>query len=96
MREHEDDSTPAPASPVDRRTALSRISTLLAGVGAWPVLSRATKSQQKMSDLRRIPTKNRMRKIATEEAFLIPEVAAAMREVVGRGGPSLDEWPAEP
>jgi len=31
-----------------------------------------------------------VRKIATEEAFVIPEVAAAMREVVQRGGPSLD------
>ena len=32
----------------------------------------------------------RVRKIATEEAFIIPEVATAMREVVRRGGPSLD------
>ena len=32
----------------------------------------------------------RLRKIATEEAFTIPEVSAAMLEVVRRGGPALD------
>lgn len=33
---------------------------------------------------------NKLRKIATEEAFTIPEVAAAVRDVVRRGGSNLD------
>jgi predicted TIM-barrel fold metal-dependent hydrolase len=32
----------------------------------------------------------RLRKIATEEAFMIPEIAAAVRDLVRRGGSSLD------
>jgi 5-carboxyvanillate decarboxylase len=35
-------------------------------------------------------TGKRLRKIATEEAFNIPEIAAALRATVGKGGASLD------
>ena len=75
---------------VDRRGALARLSSLFAGGAAWPLLSgswRPTREQREAPSS--IPAR-RVRKIATEEAFLIPEVASAMREVVGRGGPSLD------
>jgi len=34
--------------------------------------------------------KPHLRKIATEEAFIIPEIAAAVRDVVRQGGPNLD------
>ena len=34
--------------------------------------------------------KSRLRKIATEEAFIIPEIASAVRDVVRHGGPNLD------
>ena len=34
--------------------------------------------------------RSRLRKIATEEPFTIPEVAARVRDVVRRGGPNLD------
>ena len=33
----------------------------------------------------------RLRKIATEEAFAIPEVAAEVRDAVRRGGPNLND-----
>jgi predicted TIM-barrel fold metal-dependent hydrolase len=36
------------------------------------------------------PAPARLRKIATEEAFMIPEIADAVRDVVRRGGTSLD------
>jgi 5-carboxyvanillate decarboxylase len=63
---------------IDRRTALSRISTVVTAA-ALPGLARVAPGGAK-----------RMRKIATEEAFSIPEVAEAMRAVVRQGGPSLD------
>ena len=34
--------------------------------------------------------KPHLRKIATEEAFIIPEIAAAVRDVARQGGPNLD------
>jgi predicted TIM-barrel fold metal-dependent hydrolase len=36
------------------------------------------------------PDKTRVRKIATEEAFMIPEMIEPLRDVLRRGGPNLD------
>lgn len=74
---------------VDRRGALARITSSLAAAAAWPLLSGAGHRRGRPEPSAGTP-RRRVRKIATEEAFLIPEVAAAMREVVQRGGPSLD------
>lgn len=60
---------------INRRTALLRLAAL---AGAWPV-ARSTQ-----------PDSARVRKIATEEAFTIPEMVQPVREVLQRGGPSLD------
>ncbi len=74
---------------VDRRTALARLSSVVAAGASWPKLiskSRAEDSGRRTGRAVRA----RVRKIATEEAFVIPEVAAALREVAQKGGPSLD------
>jgi len=69
---------------MDRRTALASLSTL--GIGATlGSLGRADAAQGVAG---RAPSK--LRKIATEEAFTIPEVANAFREVVRAGGSNLD------
>lgn len=83
MSEHHHASIKADAPGVNRRAALRRISAWLAGVAGAPILSQSAPAEQTQR-------KSRMRKIATEEAFLIPEVADAMRAVVKRGGASLD------
>lgn len=73
--------------PVNRRTALAQL-TALAGAATWPGLSKATTSSPDGN----IPLANKkpVRKIATEEAFMIPEVASAVRNIVRSGGPNLD------
>ena len=73
---------------LDRRAALARMSTVLGGV-AWPGLSGQTTLPSEPHALPEASAK-RVRRIATEEAFSIPEVSEALREVVRRGGPSLD------
>lgn len=73
---------------VDRRGALARISSSLAA--AWPLSSRPWRASRQKPQASANASSRRLRKIATEEAFLIPEIAAAMRQVVQRGGPSLD------
>jgi 5-carboxyvanillate decarboxylase len=74
---------------IDRRNAVARISSVLAAGATWPLLSdrriEGGESHPQAASLR-----GRVRKVATEEAFVIPEIAAAMRELVRRGGPSLD------
>jgi 5-carboxyvanillate decarboxylase len=75
---------------LNRRGAIARISTLATGGTLWSLLSAAKGSSRKEGDDVSPARRNRVRKIATEEAFVIPEIAAAMREVVQRGGPSLD------
>jgi 5-carboxyvanillate decarboxylase len=74
---------------IDRRNAVARISSVLAAGATWPLLSdrriEGSESHPQAASLR-----GRVRKVATEEAFVIPEIAAAMRELVRRGGPSLD------
>ncbi len=72
-------------SNMDRRTALKNISSLVAAT-ALP-LSVEAKDEASSSD--KLP-KQHLRKIATEEAFNIPEIAEAISDVVKQGGTNLD------
>ena len=69
---------------MDRRTALGIIS------GAVAAAASSTAADEREWTLQTSPTKSRLRKIATEEAFIIPEIASAVRDVVRQGGPNLD------
>ena len=69
---------------MDRRTALVNLSSLGAAV-ALGSLGRADAEQRGDA-----PMARKLRKIATEEACTIPEVAAALRDVVRAGGSNLD------
>jgi 5-carboxyvanillate decarboxylase len=75
---------------VNRRGAIARISALATGGTLWSILSAEKVSSRPKGDDPFPARRNRVRKIATEEAFIIPEVAAAMREIIQRGGSSLD------
>lgn len=75
---------------VNRRGAIARISALATGGTIWSLLSAGKGSSQPKAESPPPARRSRVRKIATEEAFVIPEIAAAMREVVRRGGSSLD------
>jgi predicted TIM-barrel fold metal-dependent hydrolase len=72
---------------VGRRSVLRRLSAAaaLAAAATDPMAAAAPAAQAAPP-----ATPGRLRKIATEEAFLIPEVADAVRAVVRRGGTSLD------
>ena len=69
---------------MDRRTALGMLS------GAIGLAATSTAADGRDGTLQSTATKSRLRKIATEEAFIIPEIAAAVRDVVRQGGPNLD------
>ncbi|MCF0075007.1 amidohydrolase family protein [Dyadobacter sp. CY261] len=73
--------------PLNRRTALAQLSAL-AGIAARPGQIDAAQDEQSgnMPPL----VQKLVKKIATEEAFMIPEVAAAVREIVRKGGLNLD------
>ena len=73
-------------SAIDRRTALVRMSTIVAAT-AWPASATPAENER---GLRSTVGRTRLRKIATEEAFSIPEVAAAVRDVLRQGGVNLD------
>jgi len=75
-------------APVDRRTALAWMAAGVAGA-EWPAGVSAA-AGERSRDVRPKPGTTRLRKIATEEAFTIPEVADTVRDVVRRGGPNLD------
>ena len=64
------------------------MSAAVAGA-AWPA-DRGAVAGERPGHLQSTATQRRVRKIATEEAFTIPEIAAAVREVVRQGGPNLD------
>ena len=68
-----------------RRTALKNLSSLATAAIAPDFL-------QAKGDflLDTHPSKQALRKIATEEAFTIPEIATAYREIVQKGGTNLD------
>ncbi len=80
--------SPEPAT-IDRRTALVQMSAI-AAAGAWPQLAAALERPRADHAPQASAGVTRLRKIATEEAFSIPEVAAAIRDVVRRGGQNLD------
>jgi 5-carboxyvanillate decarboxylase len=69
---------------MDRRTALAILSGAI-GAGAS-----GSASGEREGNLQATSPKPHLRKIATEEAFIIPEIAAAVRDVVRQGGPNLD------
>jgi predicted TIM-barrel fold metal-dependent hydrolase len=73
---------------IDRRAALARMSAAVAGA-AWAAGLDA-RGADRSRDLQPNTGRTHLRKIATEEAFTIPEIAAAMRDVVRRGGSNLD------
>ena len=70
--------------PIDRRTALTGIASILGATAS------AGPFHVQTSDPPPPRTGRRLRKIATEEAWIIPEIAEALRQVVRGGGPSLD------
>ncbi len=73
---------------IDRRTALFGMSALtVSAVAGFPQAASANNESDK-DDRSRAGAKVRM--IATEEAFVIPEIADALRELVKRGGANLD------
>ena len=69
---------------MDRRTALGILS------GAIGAAATGTAAGEREGQFQSGATKSHLRKIATEEAFIIPEIAAAIRDVVREGGPNLD------
>jgi len=69
---------------MDRRTALAILS------GAIGAAATGSAAGEREGNLQSTAPKPHLRKIATEEAFIIPEIAAAVRDVVRQGGPNLD------
>jgi 5-carboxyvanillate decarboxylase len=74
---------------IDRRTMLTGISAAIAAV-AWPANARGKQAPGSEQDRHPSGAGRRLRRIATEEAFTIPEIAEALRHVVQRGGSNLD------
>jgi predicted TIM-barrel fold metal-dependent hydrolase len=73
---------------IGRRSALIRMTALLAGAG---LPGRAVAEVKRSVQDAGSPARARhLRKIATEEAWVTPEVAEALRAVVRRGGRNLD------
>jgi 5-carboxyvanillate decarboxylase len=73
---------------MNRRTALARLSAVAALAG-WSATAEAlSPSSQSSASLPGVGKP--VRKIATEEAFVIPEVASAVRDLVRKGGSNLD------
>jgi 5-carboxyvanillate decarboxylase len=68
-----------------RRSVLKNLSAL-AGVAALPGALNAQDNVALTSAPQTVP----LRKIATEEAFTIPEIASAYKEIVRKGGTNLD------
>jgi predicted TIM-barrel fold metal-dependent hydrolase len=74
---------------IDRRTALKNISSLVAAATLpGSVEAKHEASPQELSSDK--APKQSLRKIATEEAFNIPEIAEAISDVVKQGGTNLD------
>lgn len=83
-------STIPSKTAMDRRTALARLSSGLTVAGAWFGLSGTDWQHDTEKGSESPSRRGRLRKIATEEAFVIPEVANAVRDVVRQGGQNLD------
>lgn len=71
---------------IGRRTALAGIASSLAAAG----LRADTRAEPPAQAGASAAGRRRVRKIATEEAWTIPEVAEGLRAVVRRGGRNLD------
>jgi 5-carboxyvanillate decarboxylase len=74
---------------VDRRTVLAQISTMMAAA-TIPAFVTAAGDPRDAQGARPARARKRLRKIATEEAFTVREVAEAIRDVARRGGSNLD------
>ena len=74
---------------IDRRAALAQMSTLAAAT-ILPRVAGEHHLPRERQTATPVGRKARVRKIATEEAFTIPELTEPMREVLRRGGSSLD------
>lgn len=75
------------ANFIDRRTALKALSALAAGVATgFPQIAAAEENIANDETQKR----GKVRMIATEEAFVIPEIAGELKKLVLRGGTSLD------
>jgi 5-carboxyvanillate decarboxylase len=74
---------------MNRRTALVRMSALIAAA-AWPWRRSVAQTVRPVQDRQQQTPAGKVRKIATEEAWCVTEVAQALRDVVRRGGRSLD------
>lgn len=74
---------------IDRRSVLLGMAGIATAAG-WSVSAASTEGPLAAQDPKSAVPGGRLRKIATEEAFTIPEVAQAIRDVVRQGGPSLD------
>lgn len=72
---------------MNRRSVLRNLSTLAAASTLPPFLKDSVSSPKAAPG---VESKPHLRKIATEEAFTIPEIAEAIRKVVRQGGPNLD------
>lgn len=72
---------------MNRRSVLRNLSTFAAASTLPPFLTDGISSPNSVPGVK---SKPRLRKIATEEAFTIPEIAEAIRSVVRQGGPNLD------
>lgn len=73
--------------PVNRRTALAQLSAF-ATVAGWSEQSEAITAQSEANTPPAV--EKQVRKIATEEAFMIPEIATAVRDLARRSGSNLD------
>src|SRR2546423_10640503 len=75
---------------MDRRTALVRLSTVIAAGASSSRLDAESPRTQAENQQSSPSRATRVRKIATEEAFVIPEIAEALRDLARKGGQSLD------
>ena len=77
-----------PKTGINRRVVLGGLSSIVASALSGPTPAMALPEGDQQSKPA-VPG-TRLRKIATEEAFTIPEVAEAMRDVIKQGGTNLD------
>jgi 5-carboxyvanillate decarboxylase len=74
---------------IGRRTALRKLSSL-AAAAIVPAVGQAESLAYSREAELNVPAQQRLRKIATEEAFNIPEIAEAITAVSRKGGTNLD------
>jgi hypothetical protein len=74
---------------IDRRTVLKKLSSL-AAAATLPVFTQAKEVVSTQKVVLNLEPKQRLRKIASEEAFNIPEIADTIAGIVRKGGTNLD------